>query len=313
MGTRGTVRMVASLFVLTVSACTSTDPGSHVSTPADEPSPTPVADVIEGMFDVGGHELYMRCSGTGSPTVVYLHGSIPDPAFQGHSSALAIQDIVDENHRMCVYDRANVGRSGSVDGPLDGMSTVKDLHDLLEVAGVEPPYVLLPASFGGLIADIYAATYPDDVVGMVQLDAPVPDTMEAMERFIPEEDRLNPGDWIGTNEEIDELAVFAQAQAVEEKLPAIPMTYLASDEPLPDPKEDAAWRALVREFVGRFVPGDAHLCRCVPLHGARDPRPHRPGDRARDRRNGGGVMEGQLQATVPASSNEGSPATGTHP
>ena len=31
---------------------------------------------------------------------------------------------------------------------------------------------------------------------MIQLDAVVPDTMEAMERFIPEEDRLQPDDWI---------------------------------------------------------------------------------------------------------------------
>ena len=254
MRAKRTRRVVATLFALMVGACTSTDPPGSASSPT-EASPTPASDVVEGMFDVGGYELYMRCSGTGSPTVVYLHGSIPDPAFQGHSSALAIQEIVDEHHRMCVYDRANIGLSDSVAGPLDGESSVADLHGLLAAAGIEPPYVLLPASFGGVIADIYAATYPDEVVGMVQLDAPLPDTMEAMKPFIPENDRLQPDDWIGTNEEIDELAVFAQAKALEDSLPAIPMTYLASDEPLPDPKEDAAWRTLLREFVDRFSPG----------------------------------------------------------
>ena len=30
------------------------------------------AKTIEGRFDVGGHKLYLRCLGTGSPTVVYL-------------------------------------------------------------------------------------------------------------------------------------------------------------------------------------------------------------------------------------------------
>jgi hypothetical protein len=68
---------------------------------------------------------------------------------------------------------------------------------------------------------------------------------EAMKRFIPESERLHPDDWIGTNEEIDELTVFDQARALEENLPSIPMTYLASNEPLPDPKEDAAWRKLL--------------------------------------------------------------------
>ncbi len=66
-----------------------------------------------------------------------------------------------------------------------------------------------------------------------------------MKRFIPESERLHPDDWIGTNEQIDELTVFDQARALEENLPSIPMTYLASNEPLPDPKEDAAWRKLL--------------------------------------------------------------------
>ena len=262
MRTRG---VVATLLVL-IGACTSgeqsdpsgatsTNPSATASSPNGEASPSAGADVLEGSFDVGGHELYMRCSGTGSPTVVYLHGSIPDPAFEGHSSALAIQDLIDEDHRMCVYDRTNVGLSDSVEGPLDGESSVADLHGLLEESRIEPPYVLLPASFGGLIADIYAATYPDEVVGMVQLDTILPRTEEALKRFIPAQDRIQSGDWIGTNEEIDELAVYEQVQALERKLPAIPMTYLASSESSSDPKEDAAWRKLLREFVSQFSPG----------------------------------------------------------
>ena len=259
-------RTVVAALVVLIGACTSgeqddpsdaTSIGASVtaSNPAGEASPSAGADVLEGSFDVGGHELYMRCSGTGSPTVVYLHGSIPDPSFPGHSSALAIQDLIDQDHRMCVYDRTNVGSSDSVEGPLDGESSVADLHALLEEARIEPPYVLLPASFGGLIADMYAATYPDEVVGMVQLDTVLPRTEEAMRRFIPAKDRIQAGDWIGTNEEIDELAVYEQVRALERNLPAIPMTYLASNESSSDPKEEAAWRTLLREFVSRFSPG----------------------------------------------------------
>ena len=253
--------LIASL-VLVTGACSSGEPSASSpsaapvpSGPSRETSATAAADLIEGSFDVGGYQLYLRCSGTGSPTIVYLHGSIPDPAFSGSSSALAIQDLIDDNHRMCVYDRANVGLSGSAPGPLTGTSSARDLHRLLGAAGVEPPYVLLPASFGGLIADIYAATYPDEVVGMVQLDANLPDMLEAMDRFIPKEERLHPGDWVGTNEEIDELAVFDQAQALEGELPAIPLTYLAATELSPDPKEVAGIRALQRAFVDRFSPG----------------------------------------------------------
>ena len=157
---------------------------------------------------------------------------------------------------MCVYDRANVGLSDSVMGPLDGESSVADLHELLVAANVEPPYVLLPASFGGLIADLYAATYPQEVVGMVQLDASLPGTVEEIDmRFYPEERWPKHDDWIGTNEEIDQLAVYEQARDIEEDLPAIPMTYLASAELPSDPEELAAVRKLQRQFVERFSPG----------------------------------------------------------
>ena len=229
---------------------------TSASIPTTEKSLTPAPDVIEGSFDVGGRELYMRCSGSGSPTVVYLHGYIEDPGFTGHSSARPIQDILDEDYRVCIYDRTNVGRSDSVDGPLDGESSVADLHGLLDAAGIDPPYVLLAASFGGLIADIYAATYPDEVVGMVQLDCSLPgDVEEIDERFAPPEERIQPDGWIGTNEEIDELAVYAQARALEGDLPVIPLTFLASPDLPPDPEMAAAIRALQEEFVDRFSPG----------------------------------------------------------
>jgi hypothetical protein len=74
--------------------------------------------VIDGSFDVGGHKLYMRCQGTGSPTVVYLHGYIHDPSGGGSASAGTIPDLLATRNRVCVYDRANVGRSEPVAGPL---------------------------------------------------------------------------------------------------------------------------------------------------------------------------------------------------
>lgn len=253
--------MLLVAWLVVVTACSSGGPSASspsapvLSGPSGEPTAAAPADLLEGSFDVGGYKLYLRCSGTSSPTVVYLHGSVPDPAFSGSSSALAIQELIDDHHRMCVYDRANVGLSDAVEGPLTGTTSVRDLHRLLDAGGIQPPYVLLPASFGGLIADIYAATYPDEVVGMVQLDANLPDMLEAMRRFIPKEDRLRPGDWVGTNEEIDELAVFDEARALERELPAIPLTFLAATELSPDPKEVAGIRTLQRAFVDRFSPG----------------------------------------------------------
>ncbi|MBC7812373.1 MAG: alpha/beta hydrolase, partial [Burkholderiales bacterium] len=105
-------------------------------------------DLIVGMFDIGGLELYLRCEGTGSPTIIYLHGSIKDEQASGADSALYIQSQMRESYRFCIYDRRNVGRSDQVEGYWTGMTAVDDLHALLEEANVEPPYVFLAASFG---------------------------------------------------------------------------------------------------------------------------------------------------------------------
>src|SRR5690606_29457382 len=184
-----------------------------LSVQAQDEAPSEDNLIIEGRFDIGGLELYMRCVGTGSPTVVYLHGWITNHDYSGASSARSIQTKMREDHRFCIYDRRNVGRSDQVEGYWTGRTAVADLHALLNVAGIEPPYVLLGASFGGLLSHMYAATYPDDVVGMVMLDSGVPPEI-LLDYLVEPEKRLRYGDEIGTNEEIDHFATYHEAIAL---------------------------------------------------------------------------------------------------
>ena len=120
----------------------------------------------QGLIDVGdGRQLYLTCEGQGSPTVVMESGGA------GHSATWQrIQPEVAEFTQACAYDRAGTGRSSSVPKHGTIRAIAEELHVLLAVTGVQPPYVLVGHSLGGIIVRQFATRYPDDVAGMVLVD-----------------------------------------------------------------------------------------------------------------------------------------------
>lgn len=227
----------------------SSDSGSDTSAAGARSTGT-----FQNLFDVGDHKLYMACRGRGTPTVVYLHGSVRDPGKGGSANAGRIPALLAARHRICVYDRANVGLSGTVPGPLTGKSSVKDLHALLAAAHLKGPYVLLGASIGGAIADIYAATYPKDVAGMVLLDSTVPAYLGIYKRLYEPGFGPKPGEWRKESERLDRLTTFRQAAPIQARRAKIPVTYIAAKLLLARKIADALRKAQ-RAFVRRFDPG----------------------------------------------------------
>ncbi len=231
-----------------------------VATPATDPTPSP--EVLAGSFDVGGHELYLACAGSGSPTIVYLHGWVDDSSFSGMSSARQISDLLDDRYQVCRYDRANIGKSGEAPGPLTGESTVADLHALLDAADVPGPYVLLGASFGGLLSHMYAVTYPDDVVGMVLLDPSLPDEVTRVDEvFLPDAYKIKADDWSGTAEKIDRLTTYKEAESMIGREPRIPVVLLTPHDldipsELPVAEMTPVIRTLQTELVDRYGSGE---------------------------------------------------------
>ena len=127
------------------------------------------------LFDVGGHQLHLNCTGSGSPTVVL------EPGQGGVSSDFAwIAPAVARDTTVCVYDRAGRGWSEATDGPQDGAQIAADLHTLLDRAQVPGPYVLAGHSFGGLYVQSFAAQFPDQVAGLVLLDSTAPKPGQAL-------------------------------------------------------------------------------------------------------------------------------------
>jgi pimeloyl-ACP methyl ester carboxylesterase len=141
-------------------------------------STVPVASAASGrLIDVGGHRLYLECTGSGGPTVILQAGM-----GASSSSWAAIAPTVAATTAVCAYDRAGHGRSDEA-GPQDGIALATDLHTLLDRAGVPGPYVLVGHSSGGPYVRVFAARYPDQVAGMVLLDPQPADAFAALPQY----------------------------------------------------------------------------------------------------------------------------------
>lgn len=121
---------------------------------------------IGELIDVGGRRLDLACAGSGSPTVVLVPGAgLPMTTWGEVSAAVATFT------RVCAYDRDGLGRSDPGPRPRAAGLIVEDLHKALVGAGLVPPHVLVGHSFGGLIVRLYASRYPEEIVGLVLVDA----------------------------------------------------------------------------------------------------------------------------------------------
>ena len=90
--------------------------------------------------------------------------------------------------RVCTYDRAGTGTSDHRPTGLHVTSLfeAKELQALLEGAAISPPYVLVAHSYGGFIARLFAAHYPQETAGLVLIDSSHEDEIETLSPLLRE-------------------------------------------------------------------------------------------------------------------------------
>lgn len=151
----------------TARAAVATRP-STPDAPATPAALTRRGDIVRGLIDVGGHRLYLNCTGTGSPAVVM------DAGFGDTSATWSlVQPGVAQFTRVCSYDRAGLGKSDPEPGPdaATSLQMMEELHTLLANARIPGPFVLVGHSFGGMNVQLYARHYPTEAAGLVLVDS----------------------------------------------------------------------------------------------------------------------------------------------
>jgi pimeloyl-ACP methyl ester carboxylesterase len=127
----------------------------------------PVSGGAGGWVSVGGgRSLYLECVGSGTPPVVLEAG------FGGNTLNWSdVQPELGRTTRTCAYDRAGLGHSPPMPGVHDAQDEIDDLQRLLLAAHIEPPYVLVGHSYGGILARLFASQHPGEAAGVVLVDA----------------------------------------------------------------------------------------------------------------------------------------------
>ena len=220
---------------------------------------------LEQLVDGGGRRLYLKCSGearAGKPVVVLDAG-------MGDTSAAwsSIEPNVSQFARVCSYDRAGLGKSDRAPQAHTSHDMVNDLHNLLAKAGINPPYVLVGHSFGGMNVRLYASEYPKEVAGMVLVDSTHEDENDRMLAAQPPEIAKNarPEDMIiRTAENLDFNKSVDQVRAAKWRsdIPLIVLTrgratFNANDYAVPSlaPKFEQIRLELQQELVSRSAKG----------------------------------------------------------
>ena len=131
---------------------------------SDEPPP------LGKLYEVGGHKMHLYEIGNG--------GSGPAVLLEPGAGAFSIdwylvQQEVAKFASVCSYDRAGHAWSELGPRPRTKKQAMHDLHRLLATAGIPGPYVMVGHSLGGSLVRVFATEYPNEVAGMVLVDAAI--------------------------------------------------------------------------------------------------------------------------------------------
>ena len=131
--------------------------------------------------DIDNRKVAYATKGEGTPVIVLVSGmgaamSTWAPVF------LSLTEV----STVFAYDRPRYGKSSQKQLPATAGELAEQLRQNLVSTGHAPPYLLAGHSAGGLYANVFARMYPNEVAGIVLIDATHPSQFEYFREHEPE-------------------------------------------------------------------------------------------------------------------------------
>lgn len=236
------------------------------------------------LIDVGGYRLDVARAGSGTPPIVLVGGlgNALDTWAQIVPSAAELSTVM-------AYSRSGLGRSEPGPSNHTAKDSVLELHALLTKLQLKSPYILVGASYGGILVRLYTSVYPNEVGGLVLVDGSHEEQVQRYGKLDSKypaefrtsfEERLRSVKGAEADETRESLRIQT-AGAVDglKPLPDIPIAVLTSmkTDAAPQyvnqtPQGHDAWRAMHEEWFRRSRNG-LHIVTTRSGHHIQDDEP----------------------------------------
>jgi pimeloyl-ACP methyl ester carboxylesterase len=193
------------------------------------PTPTNEDDFV---VVAPNRRVYFPCRSGAKMPIVLLSGL--GNASSVWSDVLALAAEQHPELGLCVFERAGLGLSDPAAGDVQAADAVDDLVQALNKRSIDTPILLVGASYGGLVTQLFTRLHPEKVAGVVLVDSIHPDLDAEIEKILPPAIAQERRDELGGGPEpiafADLLASDASVNAAP-PFPEVPLVVLRHGVP----------------------------------------------------------------------------------
>ena len=195
------------------------------------------------MTDINKKLFEFKLIGSGEKNIVFVNGFR-----MKFDSWNKVYPKISEDYRVLLFNRHGVGKSSKAEIKQTGIAVVEDIHKFLSKLEIQPPYIFVAHSLGGIFANLYARTYPNEVSGMVFVDAPHPLEVEEQNKFKPPSVVRAINDGIKSIEKLFDRLKYSEDECIDETIsqllntapfPNIPIAVVSGTKKMPFVPEKA--------------------------------------------------------------------------